>query len=144
MYKPREFRFHSVSVTEGIRLKTYSISAKPGVEVEMSGAMAHAAEALRQSSIPWMQHQGLGYLIYHMGEEGGWLLTRVWLKGGIVSGLLHRDQGYGFEPVPVPLVECVWESVVTQHERDAWVRQMMSDGADHQGYLEDWLPDGQY
>ena len=43
-----------------------------------------------------------------------------------------------------PLLACVWEQLVMQHERDAWVRHMMKDDQDPSGYLHDRVADGLY
>ncbi|AZS77027.1 hypothetical protein ELS24_00430 [Achromobacter spanius] len=39
---------------------------------------------------------------------------------------------------------CVWELVVTTHERNAWVRHMLTAQPDARAYLADVLPAGRY
>jgi len=104
----------------------------------------HAIRALEASDIPQMPHQGLGYMVCHAGEEANWLLTRVWMEGGIVAGLLGRAEHASYAPVTTPLIECVWEEIVAHHEREAWVRHMMRGEAQPQAYVQDQLPDGMY
>lgn len=44
----------------------------------------------------------------------------------------------------LPPLACVWELVVTAHERDAWVRHMLTARPDAPTYLADALPQGRY
>ena len=127
---------------EGLRLKPYFIAARGREVIDTDSVLKHAAEALRASSVPSMAHLGLGYIVYHAGEGGNWLLVRVWLDGGIVSGLLGRIDGGHYSEVKEPMVECVWEEIPVHHERGAWVRYMMSDPADPEAYLRDTLASG--
>ena len=144
VYKPRLFRPHGTSEFDGIELKTYSITAEGREETDLIPVLRHAGTALGSSPIPRMPYRGLGYLVLHAGEQADWLLTRVWLDGDIVSGLLAANHGDGFESVSDPLVECVWGAVVGQYERDALVRHMMSVPASAEGYLGDFLAAGRH
>lgn len=141
-YKARLIQSHDPATVGGIRLKPYSIASEGRAKIAMRPVHGHAAEALARSSIPVMAHCRLGYVIYHAGTDGYWLLVRVWLDGGIVAGLLARVDGERCTEVADPLIECVWEEIPAHHERDAWVRHMMTDPENPQGYLRDRLPDG--
>lgn len=141
-YKTRLFRSQGLQNVNGIRLKVYTIAAEGREDIDMGPVLRYATSTLAQSPIPWTAHRESGYIIYHAGQIANWLLTRVWLKGDIVSGLLAADYGDGLADVSMPLVECVWEAVVSQYERDAWVRHMMSGEEDPAGYLADFLEDG--
>lgn len=144
-YKERLFRSHGLIEAGSIRLKAYTIAFEEAAEIDTGPIFDHAAAALLESRLPWLRHRGLGYVLYHAGEDGCWLLTRLWLQGDIVAGLVAADWGRGFAEVPVPAVECVWEAVVTDHERHAWVAHMMAAKDDPKAaYLSDFLPDGRY
>ena len=142
LYKKRQYKSHGLTNFDGISMKIYSIAAEGREDIDMRPVLEYAAPALAKSPIPWMSHRGLGYLIYHAGEDANWLLTRVWLKGDIVSGLTAAGYGDRFEGLSVPLVECVWESVVGHFERDAWIKHMMAEREDAKGYLNDFLKEG--
>lgn len=142
IYLPRLIESHDPVELEGMRLKPYFIAAQGREDIDTDPVLRHAAEALRVSSVPAMAHLGLGYMVYHAGEGGNWLLVRVWLDGGIVSGLLGRIEGTRYAEVTEPLVECVWEEIPVHHERGAWVRHMMTDPADPEAYLRDRLSAG--
>ena len=128
----------------GIRLKPYSIAAAGREGIGMAPVLDIASAAVAESDIPGAAHSGLGYLVYHAGEGADWLLTRVWMEGCIVSGLLYRVAGGRRVAVEEPFIECVWEEVVAHHERDAWVRNMMGAGENPAAYLADLLPDGMH
>ena len=141
-YRPRLIESRDPAEVEGMRLKPYFIAVQGGEDVDTGPVLKQAAGALRDSSIPAMPHLGLGYVVYHAGEGGNWLLVRVWLDGGIVSGLLGRIEDQRYSEVVEPLVECVWEEIPVHHERCAWVRHMMTGSADPEAYLRDRLASG--
>lgn len=141
-YEARLIQSHDCVDLGGIRFKPYSIAAEGREDIAMRRVLGYAAEALAASSIPTLSHRGLGYIIYHAGTGGNWLLVRPWLDGGIVSGLLGRIDGDCYMEVTAPLIECVWEEIPAHHERGAWVRHMMTDAEDREGYLRDRLADG--
>lgn len=90
---------------------------------------------------------GLGYCIAHVGDEAVWLLVDWWISGGIVcqrmlsAPLAQPDR---FTPVTAPALACVWELAVIAHERDAWVRHMLTERPDADAYLQAVLPAGRY
>lgn len=141
-YQPRTIRAFAPMRTDDIVLKPYVICAEGRSTPAMEAVTAQALPALAASELPSLPHRGLGYLILHAGEEADWLLTRVWLEGDIVAGLLATLKDGRLEPVTAPLIECVWEAVVGADERDAWVRRMMVERPDPQAYLDDRLADG--
>lgn len=143
-YEPRLFKSYDPVRMSGTRIKPYTIAAPGREDIDLQPVLDRAAVALAASSLMSMPHRGLGYLILHAGEEANWLLTRVWMKGGIVSGLLARFDGGEITDVHDPLVECVWEEVVAHYERQAWVRHMMTDAEDTAGYLGDRLTGGMH
>ncbi|WP_428648505.1 hypothetical protein [Roseibium sp.] len=142
LYKQRLYRSYPPVECAGVRLKPYTIAAAGREDFNIQAALDYAAVALAASPVAWMRHRGLGYLMHHRGEDGNWFLLRVWLEGDIQAGLLSADHGRGFEPVTMPACECVWEGLVTCHEREAWIRHMMSETENPDGYLADRLEDG--
>lgn len=90
---------------------------------------------------------GLGFCIVHLGEEAVWLLVDWWLSGGIVCQRMLSAplaQPALFTPVSTPALACVWELAITAHERNAWVRHMLTDNPSPPAYLEDILKTGAY
>ena len=141
-YYPRLMKFHDVANISGICFKVYSIAVDGRENIVIGPVLKHASEFLAASAVPTMDHARLGYIVYHAGDGGNWLLIRTWLGGGIVAGLLGQIDGNRFDVVTEPLIECVWEEVPVHHERCAWVRHMMTDPPDPTGYLKDHLAEG--
>lgn len=141
-YEPRLIRSLDLVTLGGITIKRYFIAVKGREDIAVQPVLGHADEALAGSSLSTLAHRGLGYLIHHAGTDGNWLLVRVWLDGGIVSGLLARIDGERCTKVTAPLIECVWEEIPAHHERGAWVRHMMTGAKNPEAYLRDRLPDG--
>lgn len=132
--------------------KVYVIdcSADPVAQPVADHVLAAARVSVRKlldaldSEEPWHQ---LGFCIVHMGQDAVWLLVDWWVPGGIVcqrmlSAPLARPDF--FTAVNAPALACVWELVVTAHERNAWVSHMMIARPDPQAYLMDILPRGLY
>ncbi len=89
--------------------------------------------------------EGLGFVVLHEGLQGTWLLLHWWAHGDILCGRLMRADPGGHDFAPQdrrPLVACVWELVVIDHERRAWVRAMMREPPDPAAYLADPMPPG--
>ena len=147
-YRPRTFARRGIHRLGGIDAKLYTILADGREPIDVGPVVEYGRRAVAGSTLDTAGSRGLGYAILHRGEEADWLLLRAWREGDIVAGLLHADRGAGLAPVTEPFVECVWEAVLTAHERDAWVRAAMSGavGADEvaERYLSDALPDGRY
>ena len=143
-YKPRLFKSHGAAEMSGVRLKPYSIATAGREDIDMGPVMDIVAASLAESDIPGMEHRGLGYVVYHAGEIANWLLTRVWMDGSIVTGLLAQVEGGERVDVEKPYIECVWEEIAVHHERGAWVKHMMGAGEDPDAYLADMLPDGMH
>ena len=138
------FRSYDIAEFSGIRFKPYTIEATEGESINIKPVLDYAKSLLAESAIPWLRHCGLGYITYHKGEDGNWLLLRTWVEGGIQAGLIAANHGQGFQLLKVPFCECVWEAVIATHERDAWVRHMMCSDQNPEAYLEDRLSAGFY
>lgn len=144
VYTKRKFIFEAIESFGDTRLKTYTIMAEGRTKKALNPMLRFAKKSLAESTIPWMKHEKLGYIIYHIGEDADWLLTRVWCEGGIVTGLIAADYGNGWALLATPCVECVWEAVVTEFERNAWVRNMLTETPNAEAYLNDRLGEGHY
>jgi hypothetical protein len=156
VYEPRDFCFAGIWNVAGLRLKTYllSLSGASGVEDSLvKNAHSYAADALPQVRREEGPDHGVGYVILHQGEMATWLLIHWWAHNDIVMRLLASAElgGDRFESQDHRRFHaCVWEHVVIDHERNAWVKEAMAakrvtediDGIE--GYLLDPLVDGLY
>lgn len=151
-YLPRRFEPLGNWNLAGHILKAYAIHhdarhPAPLLDAALAAAArAAAGEALAEHAQDARSH-GLGFCMVHVGQEAVWLLVDWWITGGIacqrmLSAPLARPGHYA--PVQAPALACVWELVVTTHERDAWVRHMLNPAPDPGAYLADVLPAGAY
>ena len=141
-YTPRLFEPRKTFNHAGIRFKFCTIAAAGREDIATGPIVKAVTSAIDASKVPTLDHRGLGYVVYHAGEQANWLLTRVWLDGDIVSGLLGRVIDGTYKDVTEPLVECVWEEIAVHHEREAWVRHMMSGPQNPDAYLADVIAGG--
>lgn len=136
----------------GHAIKAYVIHhdarhAAPLLDAAAVAAAREAVGAVLDEHARDARGHGLGFCMVHVGQEAVWLLVDWWITGGIacqrmLSAPLARPGDY--TPVQAPALACVWELVVTAHERDAWVRHMLTAAPAPQAYLGDVLPAGSY
>lgn len=151
-YMPRRIAHLENWRGAGHEIKIYGIHRNAdGVGTMLSDDVLNSVRtAVRQVLETYARDErshGLGFCIAHVGEEAVWLLVDWWISGGIVCQRMLSaplDQPEVFTPVEAPALACVWELVVTAHERNAWVRHVLKAEPDARGYLEDVLPAGSY
>ena len=151
-YSPRRIATLGVWREAGHSIKAYGIHRDPDVagpilsDPVTASVRATVRDVLDEYAGDPRAH-GLGYCLAHGGEGAVWLLVDWWLCGGIVgqrllsAPLAHPDT---FTPVDAPALACVWELAVIAHERDAWVRHMLTERPDADAYLQTVLPAGRY
>lgn len=144
-YTPRPIRPLGVLDADGWRIKVTGISAH---NPEPPAELVDAARALARRTLPPLAEQqgptGGGFLYVHEGAAACWAGVDWWESG---IALHHRyfraplEEPTAFEPYAGDMIACTWELAVTAHERDAWVRAMLSGpGApDLAAYLADTL-----
>lgn len=151
-YAPRRIAHIDTWRTADHAIKVYGIHRDPNwtSPILSDAVIASARAAVQDVLTPHARDErsyGLGFCIVHVGEEAVWLLVDWWISGGIVcqqmlsAPLAQPDR---FTPVSTPALACVWELVVTAHERNAWVRHMLTAKPNPPAYLEDILPAGPY
>ncbi|PZO67054.1 MAG: hypothetical protein DI498_04735 [Paracoccus denitrificans] len=142
-YMPRQAHTIAPWTFGGQRVKPYVITAAGRVPdpARLAGARDHAASMLAAEA----PDDALGFVILHLGEDADWLLCDWWVNGDSLAQRLSSGdvQGGPFAPrAPSPLVACVWELALIDHERRAWIAAMMSkDGEGPTAYLSDAYKD---
>jgi GNAT superfamily N-acetyltransferase len=142
-YRPRHTRLSEVRSVNDWQLKIYQITldGEP-----ISGEIVEAAmECVAMRSI-WptdLTHQ-YGFVILHQGKEAVWTLNKIWvndiLRQFFFFAALDDPTAFDYSLMP-GFNACVWDLEVTKHERDAWVRHVMTNPAEMQfdEYLNDSL-----
>lgn len=136
----------------GHEIKIYGIhrdvtSTAPMLADDTLAAVRTATRDVLEACARDTRSHGLGFCIVHVGEEAVWLLVDWWTSGGILCQRMLSAplaQPGVFKPVSAPALACVWELVVTAHERNAWVRHMLTTIPNPSAYGDDVLPAGSY
>jgi len=134
----------------GTSFKIYTI--RPGTAADIQIGLVEAATSHIKSSLPRLQaseerDHGLGYVIIHQGEMRNWLLLHRWAYNDIVlASIASAPLGSAYFQLEDhrQFHACVWEHVVIHHERNAWVKHMMSGSPEPRSYLGDHLKNGDY
>ncbi|WMD19131.1 hypothetical protein RAS12_21230 [Achromobacter seleniivolatilans] len=151
-YLPRRIAPIDTWRVAGHAIKVYGIHRDPNLagpifsDTVATSVRAAVQDVLDEHAGDERSH-GLGFCIVHVGEEAVWLLVDWWMSGGIVCQRMLSAplaQPDSFSLVNTPALACVWELVITAHERNAWVRHMLTAHPDANAYLADVLPPGQY
>ena len=141
---PRTVRRLGQWTSGAVPLKAYAILADPGAEPDPALA-AQAAEIVAQAAgrIAETAQEGIGFVILHQGRQANWLLLNWWVAGGICAELLwrsSRDAPLAFSALDRPLMACIWELALIDHERRAYVRSLSGPGDGLAAYLQDIYP----
>lgn len=136
----------------GRHVKRYHVTADPS-------GIAADVEAAAYATLPGLlpEHDGTpgaAFTVLHRGgDDGAYLNVYTWawdnalhfsaaVAGQPVLGCPDRDPTH-FVPLAPGLIGCVFELPPLLHERDAWVRHVLTpDSPDLPGYLADTLPEG--
>jgi len=127
-------------------LKVYGM--RGDTTLPMPADIIEAAEdLLRQTTLnaQGRTNTPFGFAILHQGDEAIWLLLHWWLDGGICAQRLLRsshERPLSFAEQDRPLMACVWELAVIDHERRAWTRTAMNPDSTPKAYLQDWMAEG--
>ncbi len=150
-YKPRTFAPLDLWRIGDFTVKPYWISADV-TAARPDPALTDAARASVGSTSGTVadlgHHHSLGFAVLHHGEAGIWLLFYWWAFDSVFCTLRWHAEGqppWRFSPVEERRINaCVWEGIVVEHERQAWVRTMLAPDPDAGAYLADRLAAGQY
>ncbi len=149
-YQARHFAFNTWWDIAGIRFKVYTIHGQQQAGVDqalLDQAHDYVTTQLPTALATENPHHGCGYIVVHQGEVADWLLIHWWSDQDICLHMLaYQEPSHpGFTSAADRRFHaCVWEQVVINHEKDAWVRLLQT--ADHplKSYHQDVLPDGSY
>jgi hypothetical protein len=154
-YRPRTIGFLKPYEASGWRLKFYGITVTGGPP---RAELVTVAEALVPSVLPSpavysggeephdIDRYGIGFVTLHDAADYAFALFSWWageneLHQRMYSSLPTRLGT--MRPHPTPAIGCVWELAVTDFERRAWLRHVLSrpEGPDLEAYFEDHFED---
>ena len=131
----------ATSTISNRRFKVYTIHAA-GKSVDQRVVEAAIEFVAKQTQLP-AKDSGFGFVTIHFGDSI-WLLVDVWKEDILCHFLFRSDYSDPKNFVDGPsdgTSACVWELEVTKHERDAWVKHVMSRPSqpEFEEYLNDSL-----
>jgi hypothetical protein len=137
----------------GRQVKPYHITNQPAGVLAPHIVDAAQAMALTLVTAPDHEMPPASWLVLHEGKAASYLCVYDWVWGNAiaVSTAAAAEPFFGcpdddpanFVAITRPLVGCVWELAVLEHERGAWVRHMLApQHPDLESYLADFMPDG--
>ena len=145
-YAPRSVRCLDVLTFDGWRLKLYGIKYRGERPVD---ALVEAAVAAAQERVPRPavtdDRYGVGFVGAHNGRSGNWVFLDWWEGEDELHhhawGSSHEAPGSLRAAGPDEFTACAWDLAVIGHERNAWVRHVLTrtDGPDLDAYLSDRL-----
>jgi hypothetical protein len=152
-YEPRRFADLGTLTERRWALKLYGIHHdltrdKAGLidPAVLRSGQIHVRSLLTEADAVGAHHH-VGFAILHQGKRANWLLTHWWIHHDICCQIVSsspRDDSARFARVTGPLMACVWELIVVDFERRAWISTALRTKPDFHKYLADRLPDGTY
>lgn len=156
-YRPRTIGFLGLAHRGPWTLKVYRLERVPGV---LPPALVEAAQDLaldflelpmpqpRSGATDWagLPTHGLGFLLVHSGLDGVFIVLDVWIGENMLRQqvwVTTLAPPWRFDSLRESgLAMCVWELQVIQHEREAWLRHVLTPSGRHDlpAYLADVLP----
>ena len=148
-YSDRTIAFEGLQSIDDWQVKVYSISQHDRFQAAQSlhdvqAQLPTLLAAVKQSPLPLHRH---AFVIVHEAREGIWVLLSWW-TGGEMLETITRFVRYAApeELLPSPhtgALVCVWELEVILHERQAWIRHVLSKAVepDYARYQTDVLHD---
>jgi hypothetical protein len=142
-YQPRTISFHGIETVGEWAVKMYGIAAH--TEVPRTALIAATAK-IAALALPQPAHgggrRGVGFAIAHDAADFCFALIDWWsgdneLHQRLFSSPLDRPEE--LRPHPGQAIGCVWELEVTDFERRAWLRHVLtnSQGPDLDAYIAD-------
>ncbi len=143
-YRPRPVRLLGVDRNGGWRLKVYGMAA---ATERPRPRLVDAARTLAAQILPAPGGDGahgVGFVVAHDARPACFVLVNWWVRGYDLFQRYFRaslEQPEHLSELTTPAVGCVWELAVVGHERDAWVRHVLTSPADAdvEAYLADAL-----
>ena len=108
----------------------------------LEAARTHAAaQIVLAETFP--SHDGIGYLILHQARRYLWHIQHWWTDSEILAGVTSRMNDAGlFQRCSDPYIATTWDLAIINHEREAWIKTMLTQVSDPRAYLALWLPNG--
>jgi hypothetical protein len=137
-YQPRPLAALGVVELCGFRLKACSIvyGDEPFDRARFEGGLCLAERELPAPAVA-TGRPGVGFVILHQGRTGPYLILAWWDNENELPVRVFLEDAVGWRPAAAGESFCVWDLRVLWHEREAYVRTMLSGTPDEAAYLAD-------
>jgi len=142
IYKKRRIQFNGIHTANGWHIKSYSIvydTKSFSIELE------NESFKLLKTDLPKITESvyGLGFMITHHGKDSNFVLLDWWCN----ENELQHQVYYSTKKSPEKLkkqdrsfpIACVWDLIIINHERNAWVKDIMTKQSDKSNYLKNYI-----
>jgi hypothetical protein len=151
-YEKHAFAFLGLWERDDWSLKAYGIHHQKhhiGTDLidppVLKAARVHALGNLHKAAD--LGHYNLGFVTLHQAAQNNFLLLQWWTDRNVLCEILScssAQEPENFQIVSSPVIACVYELVVFDFERRAWINTMLIEKSDRSAYLAARLPDGCY
>ncbi|WP_328322610.1 hypothetical protein OHA70_27830 [Kribbella sp. NBC_00382] len=138
-HRPRPVTQYGVEQIGTWPTKLYGLA----VEGEPDPVLLHAARMFAAVTLPPDSHGRAAFVIAHRARPANFVLIYWWSSEVDLSLAYFRsplDRPTALAPMQAFSTGCVWELALTEHERAAWVRHLLTGDPDLEGYLSEVPP----
>jgi hypothetical protein len=138
---PRPITFAGILYMRGYELKSYRITSggKPFRTEHFEEGLSLAFSSLLFPAITVIR-PGLGFVIAHQGNELDYIVLSWWDRENELPTRVFVRDDTGWRPARPDESFCVWDLEIIWHERQCYIRTMLSPvpGASREAYLLDY------
>lgn len=146
-YKDRRIEFKKPIAVWDWKVKIYTITNKQIFEAQntLEEVLLQLPNWLNEAAKSILPTYNQAFLIVHEAREGTWILLNWWTGGEMIETKVffaEVETPKAIKPSPHKnSLLCVWELQVLSHEREAWIRHVLSNAEipAYEHYLTDYL-----
>lgn len=141
-YKKRDIQFQGIRTIKDWKIKTYSICYD---RESFSKELEKESMQLLETELPEITYYnyGIGFMITHHGKDSNFVLLDWWCN----ENELQQQVYYSAKETPAKLkkqnsnapIACVWDLIIINFERNAWVEYMMTEKQKNGNYLKSYI-----
>jgi len=137
-FQTRPVIFLGIASRGGWRLKRYAIHMpNEELQIERFASWGTAADSVLPNPPETHSRPGVGLVIMHQGNGADYLPIAWWDNENEMPLHVFVREGINFRAARGTESVCVWDIGIIAHERDAYVRHVLTADPDIDGYLRD-------
>jgi hypothetical protein len=141
-FAPRPVRSLGIAELGGWRLKHYAVHmSNEQFDVSRFAHWEAAADTVLPSPAITASRPGVGFVIMHQGRGADYLPIAWWDNENEMPLRVFVRDGGSFRLARAGESVCVWDIGVIAHERDAYIRHVLTADPDVDAYLRCFAPE---